>query len=318
MTTAVRSSFATQDPDEAIEAFSQIYGDVQIRSSPGQDFTVSASWTTLGPLSTRRIRWGGAPAPVRVDNPGWIKIGQLHGGQLPLGTGRTEVRTDRQPFLFPRQFFEGRWDNFDVTSVVLEAAPVQDYARQLLDDDHFQLNFTGSTPLTGAATAYWADTMAHLQQQVLANEEAMSFPLIRSQVFRSTAAALLHCFPSTFLDQTSASRTSPEQSATARRAVAFIEEHRGNSIGVAEIAAAARVSPRSLVAAFRRHLGTTPTDYLHTTRLDAAHTELLEADPTTGTSVQSIAHRWGFPDLGRFTVDYRLQHGEDPSSTLHR
>ncbi|MEF3120371.1 helix-turn-helix domain-containing protein [Kocuria flava] len=318
MTTVVRSSFATQDPDEAVEALSQIYGDVQIRSTPGQDFTVSASWTTLGPLSTRRIRWDGALAPVRVDNPGWIKIGQLHDGRLLLGTGRAEVRADRQPFLFPRQFFEGLWDTFDVTSVVLEAAPVQDYARELLDDNRFQLNFTGSTPLTRAAAAYWADTMADLQHQVLANEEAMSFPLIRTQVFRSTVAALLHCFPSTFLDHTSDSRTRPELPAAVRRAVSFIEEHRQESIGVIAIAAAARVSPHSLVAAFRRHLGTTPTDYLRTTRLDGAHADLLEADPTTGTTVRSVAHRWGFPDLRRFTVDYRLQHGEDPSSTLHR
>jgi AraC-like DNA-binding protein len=317
MTTVVRSSFATQDPDEATAALSQIYGDVQIRSSPGQDFTVDASWTTLGPLSTRRIRWAGTPAPVRVDNPGWIKIGQLHSGRLPLGHGRAEVRPDRQPFLFPGHFFEGRWDSFDVTSVVLEASPVQDYARQLLDDESFQLRFTDSTPINAAAAAYWSDTVAHLQQQVLANEEAMGFPLIRAQVFRSTVAALLHCFPSTFLERTSDSRTTPALPGVIRRAVAFIEEHLETSIGVAEIAAAARVSPHSLLVAFRRHLDTTPTTYLRTRRLDAARTALLEADSTTGVSVGSIAHRWGFPDPHQFAADYRLRHGQDPSTTLH-
>ncbi|GGG60362.1 hypothetical protein GCM10011374_24030 [Kocuria dechangensis] len=282
MTTVVRSSFATRDPNEATEALSQIYGEVQIGSSPGRDFMVDASWTTLGALSTRRIRWAGAPAPVRVDNPGWLKIGQLHAGRMPLGHGRTEVRPDRQPFLFPGQFFEGRWDSFDVTSVVLEVSPVQDYARQLLDDEGFQLRFTGSAPVNGAAADFWSDTVVHLQQQVLINEEAMGFPLVRTQAFRSTVSALLHCFPSTFLDRTADSRTTRELPGAVRRAVTFIEEHRQENFGVVAIAAAARVSPRSLVAAFRRHLGITPTAYLRTIRLDAAHTELLETDPTIG------------------------------------
>ncbi|GGG60397.1 hypothetical protein GCM10011374_24050 [Kocuria dechangensis] len=63
-------------------------------------------------------------------------------------------------------------------------------------------------------------------------------------------------------------------------------------------------------------LGLYPTPVTRTRRYRLP--TLLWEEPTIGTTVRSVAHRRGFPDLGKFTVDYRLQHGEDPSSTLRR
>lgn len=40
------------------------------------------------------------------------------------------------------------------------------------------------------------------------------------------------------------------------------------------------------------------------------------ADPTSGLTVATIAARWGFPHLGRFSVDYRAVYGTTPSRTL--
>ncbi|MGH3701766.1 MAG: helix-turn-helix domain-containing protein [Pseudonocardiaceae bacterium] len=82
--------------------------------------------------------------------------------------------------------------------------------------------------------------------------------------------------------------------------------HAGEDIGITEIAQAARVGPRGLQHAFRRHRDTTP------------HRELLASDPTQGDTVSAIAARWGFPHPGRFSKTYRDTYGHSPHHTLHQ
>ena len=68
--------------------------------------------------------------------------------------------------------------------------------------------------------------------------------------------------------------------------------------------------------AFRRHLDTTPIEYLRRVRLDRAHHDLIAADPARVT-VTAIAVRWGFPSPSRFAARYRQAYGISPSHTLH-
>ncbi|KUI20011.1 helix-turn-helix domain-containing protein [Mycobacterium sp. GA-2829] len=100
-----------------------------------------------------------------------------------------------------------------------------------------------------------------------------------------------------------------------RRSVAFIHENADSDIGLAEIAAAANLTPRAVQYMYRRHLGVTPLEYLRRVRLDRAHRDLQVADPTVDT-VNSIAGRWGFAHAGRFSVAYRRVFGTPPSATL--
>ena len=97
---------------------------------------------------------------------------------------------------------------------------------------------------------------------------------------------------------------------------AFIDEHAGDPITLDEIAAAARLSPRGVQAAFRRHLDTTPLAYLRGVRMERAHRDLQGAEPGDGVSVATLAAKWGFTHLGRFAVDYRRRFGTYPSQTL--
>lgn len=100
-----------------------------------------------------------------------------------------------------------------------------------------------------------------------------------------------------------------------RNAVAFIQENADADIGLDDIAAAVNVSPRSVQYAFRRHLGTTPLEYLRRVRLDRAHRDLKAADPAHDT-VTAIAGRWGFSHAGRFSLAYKAMFGTAPSDTL--
>jgi transcriptional regulator GlxA family with amidase domain len=57
--------------------------------------------------------------------------------------------------------------------------------------------------------------------------------------------------------------------------------------------------------------------YVREVRLRRAHQSLLESDPST-TSVASVAHRWGFSNLGRFAAAHTARYDEPPAATLRR
>jgi transcriptional regulator GlxA family with amidase domain len=100
-----------------------------------------------------------------------------------------------------------------------------------------------------------------------------------------------------------------------RRSIAFIHDNADRDITLSDIAAAVNVTPRSVQYTFRRHMGTTPLEYLRRVRLDRAHRELQAADPTVDT-VTAIAGRWGFSHAGRFSSIYKQVFGKPPSRTL--
>lgn len=102
-----------------------------------------------------------------------------------------------------------------------------------------------------------------------------------------------------------------------RKAISYIEGNAQTGITVTDIAAAVHVTPRALQYMFRRYLDTSPMAYLRRVRLDHAHRELAEADPTADT-VNAVAHRWGFFHTGRFSALYRQTYGCTPSATLRK
>ncbi|MGW1953231.1 helix-turn-helix transcriptional regulator [Streptomyces sp. NPDC001920] len=115
------------------------------------------------------------------------------------------------------------------------------------------------------------------------------------------------------------SQARPAPLCAVRRAMAHCERHAGEPVSVADIAAAARVSPRTLQDRFRTELGTTPSAYLRRVRLDRAHQDLLRiADGSASGTVADVATRWGFTHLSRFAAYYREAYGQVPSHTARR
>ena len=152
---------------------------------------------------------------------------------------------------------------------------------------------------------------------VLNNPEAAASPLLLGTTARTLAAAALTAFPNTTWDEDAAARehTKPAPD-TVRLAVAYIDTHAGEDLSLLDIARAVSITPRALQYAFRRHLDTTPLGYLRIVRLDRAHTDLLNADPTRGDTVGCIAMRWGFLHQGNFAASYRDAYGTTPRQTL--
>ena len=101
-----------------------------------------------------------------------------------------------------------------------------------------------------------------------------------------------------------------------RRAEEFMRANGTKAIRMADVAAAAGCSVRTLGAAFRQFRGTTPLAALHAIRLEQAHGELSLG--ATGTSIATIARRHGFTNPARFTAAFRRRFGETPSEVLRR
>ena len=93
-----------------------------------------------------------------------------------------------------------------------------------------------------------------------------------------------------------------------RRAEAFMWAQADAPIGLAEIAAAAGCSVRTLQNAFRLFRDTTPHRALQEVRLEQAREALRRGE----VAVAAVARRFGFSHVGRFAASYARQFGEKP------
>jgi AraC-like DNA-binding protein/anti-sigma regulatory factor (Ser/Thr protein kinase) len=205
----------------------------------------------------------------------------------------------------------------DVEVVRLEPAVVARLTAELTGFDAPTVPFELSRPVSEARAAHWRACVAHLRRDVLVNNEVMASPLVRATILRTLVAMLVETFPNPARDAlgdpaTDGGHVPPR---AFRLAIRFIEEHAGDDIGLADIAAAAGIGARGLQLAFRRHADVTPLEHLRRVRLEGAHRNLQAGSPAEVT-VGTIANRWGFPHHGNFSSLYLRTYGRSPSITL--
>jgi AraC-like DNA-binding protein len=112
-----------------------------------------------------------------------------------------------------------------------------------------------------------------------------------------------------------AARLDPAAPRHLRRAEAFMAEHADAPLALAEVAAAAGCSLRTLHDAFRRFRDTTPHAALQAIRLERARAA-LRAEPDA--PVGAVARRFGFSHATRFAAAYARRFGETPAETRRR
>jgi len=101
-----------------------------------------------------------------------------------------------------------------------------------------------------------------------------------------------------------------------RRALEAMHADVEREWSVADLAAAAAVSGRTLQRQFREFLDKTPGAVLRDIRFERARRTLLRGLPNT--RIMEVALGCGLPHFGRFSVEYRRRYGETPSQTLQR
>jgi AraC-like DNA-binding protein len=233
--------------------------------------------------------------------------------QIDTGAESVTLRSGDCFLLPPDRPYQAAWNSVGVTVTTLGFENLQRDAESLVDHEMVSVDFT--RPISPAAGRHWSQTIGYLERVVSSSPLLAAAPLARRELDWLVNSAVLACFPNSTLDAKSTSDAG-DTPQPLRRALAFIDEHAGDPITLNEIAAAARISPRGLQAAFRRHLDTAPLAHLRSVRMQRAHHDLQNAEPGEGTRVAAVAARWGFTHLGRFAIEYRRRYGIYPSHTL--
>jgi AraC-like DNA-binding protein len=102
-----------------------------------------------------------------------------------------------------------------------------------------------------------------------------------------------------------------------RKAESVVRLQSGEILHIGIISRNCGVSERTLRNAFYATYGKTPYRHLRDLRMQEARLALQSAD-SASTTVTAVATRFGFYELGRFSVEYRCAFGESPSETLRR
>ncbi len=200
------------------------------------------------------------------------------------------------------------------TTVLLEPGLVAGVAGETTGNQAPLIRFSSFRPVGDAAARLWKDTVHYIKNSVLVDDESAT-PLVLGHCSRLLAAVTLATFPNTMAPDPAPHDRTDAGPVLLRRVISYMEAHAGNDIALADVAEAVHVTPRAVQYMFRRHLDTTPLQYLRRLRLDYAHRDLLLAEHP-GQTVTTIAARWGFTHTGRFAVLYRQTFGRSPHETL--
>ncbi|MGV0851867.1 helix-turn-helix domain-containing protein [Mycolicibacterium phlei] len=176
-----------------------------------------------------------------------------------------------------------------------------------------RVRLVGHRPVSAAAARHLDATMTYVRETLLSQDEAT--PLLTSSLANLLASVMVATMPTNARLEPEGPDRADARPAVLRKAMAFIEDNAQSDIALTDVAAAVHVTARTLQYMFRRHLDMTPMEYLRRVRLDHAHHELQHADPAA-TTVSTIAARWGFGHVGRFSGMYRRVYGRTPSATL--
>lgn len=313
-------SMETTDPVVAHEMLQKMYRLQSIEptvdgAGVGEGFAFRRSVSGEQRFAVGHLYYGGVVRTVH-DPISYFTLATVVSGQVTITDGVEEARGGAgQTVASPSdRVKEIRSEHLEVSQVMLDRASVDQELAALGLVAPRGLHVTAMEPVSAAHQKHWHAVSAHLRH-VIGNEAAMASPLIRTAAFRSVVSAFIEGFETNAvaLDRTIDGRPLPS---TVRRAMAFMEEHAHDDVGITEIAEAARLTPRGLQLAFRRHLDTTPMAELRQARLRGAHDDLTAADPTLGHTVAGIASSWGFAHAGRFSAQYLEAYGRSPRETL--
>ncbi|RAJ66659.1 AraC-like DNA-binding protein [Streptomyces sp. Amel2xB2] len=311
-----QSEFHTSDPNAGEVMSAEMYGAFNPRYGSTEDFAFDGRRTSAGDMSLDHLAH--STMSIECAPLDYLMFIFVTGGSLTVSSGDSETRlrmgdTAVCPAGVPLTI---SWDRLtkEVISIPLRAA--QDAAAEYGAEG--ELNFLGTTPVTPAMDRFWRSTVGFVASQLEAQDSPLTEPLVYSRTLNLLGTAAVRAFPNTTM--TADYRPGPGRitPAALRRTVEFIDANADRPLTLTDIAVAVAVPPRALQHEFVREYGTSPLGYLHRVRLERARSDLRATDPATGTTVQSVANRWGFPDPARFSAAYRDTYGQRPDQTLSR
>ena len=211
-----------------------------------------------------------------------------------------------------------RWPpNSRIVAVKIDPNVVDDALSAVLGQPvSSPLDFAPAISTTGAAGVTWIRMLSTLTNELLRPHSVLSRPLVGLPLVDSLVRGLLFAADHPYRDVVAAD-PKPILPRSIRVAIDIIEADAQLPLTVTTLATRSHLSVRCLQDGFRRHLGVSPMTYLRQVRLHRAHQMLQQCDPSVAT-VTSIAHQWGFTNVGRFAATHTAHYGETPAVTLRR
>jgi AraC family ethanolamine operon transcriptional activator len=308
------SKVVFKDFDEFADAINGITGRFVLTARAEADWWVQV--VPVGRVAIQQIQIGGAStfAGEGADNALTIGIPVAQPKRIridgePLDDSSFIVVKERQPFTFAANQAT-LWAGITV--------PV----------DHPSLSQELRTALNSAACAPGATrARAHLEQVVKARslvtrlcttEGGVAFfdPAAVRAAEEEIMAIASHLFEAS--SRSSPTRLGRPQFSRDRviaRALAFIEERRGEALLIQDLCAATQVSERTLRNIFQERFGVGPMRLLKARQLREIRCALLSPDAADHT-VSKIAARFGVWDFSLFARNYKALFGETPLQTL--
>lgn len=303
--------------------------DVRTTSDEGLP-SAAVGWSVqYAQLGTGRFRgsWlGFHTASVQAGIEDW-SLGMLKRGHPPRGSvtflvpiGPTDcVRLQGRPAVAGGVIVLFDGDELDyrssgparLVSISVERAALDGHVRALLGRHLGELRLEGRLSGLRCDDAGLARLVRDLASRAAAHPRLLRHPDLAARLERKVVETLFARFETPRITEAPC-----RGRAVARKAEAWLRENLAEPPTIAALCEVVNVSERTLHAAFRENLGTTPKAYLKTLRLNSAHHDLLRAGART--RVTDVALDWGFVHFGWFSQDYRRLFGETPSQTLHR
>lgn len=315
-------SIRTADPYEARIRTQDLLGcshrmTVLERENP---FLARVEYRSLNGLGLMSSAYGAAVEITCTPPIDHVTVCFVFGGQLLINDGgRTAIADPQQAAAFCfHEELTMRWaPGLRQLMLAIDKSHLERYLQNLLHQPLRQpLRF--QTPIdlagTGQGIAAAVLTMCRALEQC---GKAGPPPVLAAEIEHTILTTLLLTQRHNYTDGIFSAPSLPAPRVV-RRVVELIDATPHKAFTVADLAGHAGVSERSLHAAFRRQLGTSPMSFVRSRRLEQAHDELLQLDPTTGVTVTDVALRHGFTHTGRFAAAYRQRFGEPPSTTLRR
>ena len=264
----------------------------------------------------------GPPVEIVCSPPiPWVTVSFMHGGTAAFaqrGAGPALVGSSRAAVLAYDQSVAMRWQGgIEQLMVTISKSRIEGFLRRLLDAPLREpVRFETELDLTRDGRGLLA-AVSTLRRALARCGPGGPSPVLTAEVEHSLVSALLFGQRHNYTDAIFATPALPS-SRVVGRVVELIESSTDTAFTVADLAAFAGMSERSLHAAFRRRLGASPMAYVRRLRLERVREELLRLEPNGTNTVTQVALRHGFTHGGRFAAAYRARFGESPSDTLRR
>ncbi|MFC7050985.1 AraC family transcriptional regulator [Emcibacter nanhaiensis] len=230
--------------------------------------------------------------------------------------GRTVTSTPQHASIpNPARSLKMRWSS-DCRKLVLkiERAKLEQHLSNLLGSPISRsIDFDLDLDLTSVNGASWKRSLGFLLESIKHNPDLVKHPFMVKEMEQLVMTSLLHMQPHNYSDSLH-SRTCAVAPRHVKLAEEFILENAASPITIETLIDVTGAKANQLFSGFRQFRGTTPMRFLASVRLDRAHRDLMKA--TADDTVTEIATKWGFTQLGRFSVVYRKRYGISPSETL--